>query len=210
VIIAEIGVDMTRFPTPAHLSSWAKYAPGVKESAGRKKGNGATGHGTATWRGFWATPLSTRGAPIPSWASGTAGSRVDAARNEPLSRSADPSWSSPGTCSATTTPTFATSDPTTTTPGSTSTARSITTSANSKPSATRSPSKPPPEPQTPCNVKRSVPLDAYSDPTRDLHFRVRSRRRPTACRTMPTKKGPYRLVRHKDEVPDRAAWHEPA
>jgi len=45
VIIAEIGVDMTRFPTAAHLSSWAKFAPGVKESAGRKKGNGATGHG---------------------------------------------------------------------------------------------------------------------------------------------------------------------
>jgi len=45
LIIAEIGVDMTRFPTPAHLSSWAKFAPGVKESAGRKKGNGAIGHG---------------------------------------------------------------------------------------------------------------------------------------------------------------------
>lgn len=45
VIIAEVGVDMTRFPTPAHLCSWARFAPGVKESAGRKKGNGATGHG---------------------------------------------------------------------------------------------------------------------------------------------------------------------
>jgi len=45
VIVAEIGVDMSRFPTAAHLSSWAKFAPGVKESAGRKKGNGATGHG---------------------------------------------------------------------------------------------------------------------------------------------------------------------
>jgi transposase len=44
-IIAEIGVDMTRFPTPAHLASWAKFAPGVKESAGRNKGNGSTGHG---------------------------------------------------------------------------------------------------------------------------------------------------------------------
>src|SRR5450759_1220567 len=32
-------------PTPAHLSSWARFAPGVKESAGRKKGTGATGHG---------------------------------------------------------------------------------------------------------------------------------------------------------------------
>src|SRR5450759_2253895 len=45
VIIAEVGLDMTRFPTPAHLSSWARFAPGVKESAGRKKGTGATGHG---------------------------------------------------------------------------------------------------------------------------------------------------------------------
>lgn len=44
-IIAEIGVDMSRFPTAAHLCSWARFAPGVKESAGRKKGNGATGHG---------------------------------------------------------------------------------------------------------------------------------------------------------------------
>ncbi len=44
-IIAEIGVDMTRFPTPAHLASWAKFAPGIKESAGRREGNGATGHG---------------------------------------------------------------------------------------------------------------------------------------------------------------------
>ena len=45
VILAEIGVDMTRFPTPAHLASWARFSPGVKESAGRKKGAGATGHG---------------------------------------------------------------------------------------------------------------------------------------------------------------------
>lgn len=45
VIIAEIGLDMSRFPTPAHLTSWAKFAPGVKESAGRSKGNAGTGHG---------------------------------------------------------------------------------------------------------------------------------------------------------------------
>jgi transposase len=36
---------MTRFPTAGHLVSWAKFAPGVKESAGKKKGNGSTGHG---------------------------------------------------------------------------------------------------------------------------------------------------------------------
>jgi transposase len=45
VIIAEVGIDMSRFPTAAHLCSWARFAPGIKESAGRKKGNGATGHG---------------------------------------------------------------------------------------------------------------------------------------------------------------------
>jgi transposase len=45
VIIAEIGVDMTRFPTPAHLASWAKFSPGIKSSAGKSKGNGSTGHG---------------------------------------------------------------------------------------------------------------------------------------------------------------------
>ena len=45
VIIAEIGTDMRRFPTAAHLASWAKFTPGVKESAGKKKGSGSTGHG---------------------------------------------------------------------------------------------------------------------------------------------------------------------
>ena len=44
-ILAEIGLDMTRFPTPGHLASWAKFTPGVKESAGKKKGTGSTGHG---------------------------------------------------------------------------------------------------------------------------------------------------------------------
>ena len=45
VLIAEIGVDMGRFPTPAHLAAWARFAPGVSESAGKRKGTGATGHG---------------------------------------------------------------------------------------------------------------------------------------------------------------------
>jgi transposase len=45
LLLAELGVDMTRFPTPGHLVSWAKFAPGVKESAGKRKGSGWTGHG---------------------------------------------------------------------------------------------------------------------------------------------------------------------
>ena len=44
-ILAEIGNDMSRFPTPGHLCSWAKFSPGIKSSAGKAKGNGSTGHG---------------------------------------------------------------------------------------------------------------------------------------------------------------------
>jgi transposase len=40
-----MGVDMARFPTPGHLCSWAKFAPGLKTSAGKNKGTGSTGHG---------------------------------------------------------------------------------------------------------------------------------------------------------------------
>src|SRR5215216_2938614 len=45
VIVAEIGIDMSRFATAAHLCSWARFAPGIKESAGKRKGRGFTGHG---------------------------------------------------------------------------------------------------------------------------------------------------------------------
>lgn len=45
VILAEIGVDMSRFPTAGHLCSWAKFSPGINSSAGKTKGNGSTGHG---------------------------------------------------------------------------------------------------------------------------------------------------------------------
>jgi transposase len=36
---------MTRFPTAGQLGSWAKFAPGVTESAGKRKRRGSTGHG---------------------------------------------------------------------------------------------------------------------------------------------------------------------
>src|ERR1017187_1256941 len=44
-IIAETGVDMTVFATAAHLVSWARWCPQVKQSGGKRKGNNASGRG---------------------------------------------------------------------------------------------------------------------------------------------------------------------
>jgi transposase len=42
VIVAEIGADMTVFPTPGHLSSWAGMCPGNNESAGKQRSGKTT------------------------------------------------------------------------------------------------------------------------------------------------------------------------
>jgi transposase len=44
-VIAEIGVDMSRFPTSGHLASWAGMCPGNNESAGKRK-SGKTNKGS--------------------------------------------------------------------------------------------------------------------------------------------------------------------
>ncbi|MBP2070999.1 transposase [Thermoanaerobacterium butyriciformans] len=41
-ILAEIGLEMKRFPTDAHISSWAGLAPGNNESAGKRRNSKTT------------------------------------------------------------------------------------------------------------------------------------------------------------------------
>ncbi|MDQ3924116.1 MAG: IS110 family transposase [Actinomycetota bacterium] len=42
VLIAEIGTDMSRFPTHSHLASWAGMCPGNDESAGKRRSGKTT------------------------------------------------------------------------------------------------------------------------------------------------------------------------
>jgi Transposase IS116/IS110/IS902 family len=146
LLLAELGVGMTRFPTAGHLVPWARFAPGVKESAGKRKGSGWTGHGNP----YVARVLGEAGRGrqqdryLP-W--GALPADRPSARQAARHRGGRPlaSWSSSGTCCPTRPYGSRTWAPAWTTPAATLSAPSATTSASSKPSGTRSPSNPPPE-----------------------------------------------------------------
>lgn len=50
VMVAEMGVDMNRFPTAGHLAAWSGLAPGNRESAGKRK-RAPTRHGNVWLKG---------------------------------------------------------------------------------------------------------------------------------------------------------------
>jgi transposase len=65
VIVSEIGIDMSRFATSAHLASWARLCPGTHESAGKRRSAG-TGLGnnwlrTTLLESAWAATLARTG-----------------------------------------------------------------------------------------------------------------------------------------------------
>jgi hypothetical protein len=72
VIIAEIGLDMTRFPTAAHLVSWARLSPRTVQSGPRHRA-GRTGKGNPYLKGVLSEAAAAAaktdtflGAPLPT------------------------------------------------------------------------------------------------------------------------------------------------
>jgi transposase len=64
VIVSEIGIDMTRFASSAHLASWARVCPGTHESAGKRRpstaGLGNNWLRTALVESAWAASRARR------------------------------------------------------------------------------------------------------------------------------------------------------
>ena len=146
VLIAEIGVDMTAFPTPKHLASWAGVCPGNDESAGKRR-SGKTRKGSKWLRATLAeaslAATKTKDSYLAAQYQRLRGRR---GQPKPSPRSATRSSPPPGTCSKTAS--YTTTLAATTSPAKTPTAPPDASSDNSKRSDTASRSnlgRPPPD-----------------------------------------------------------------
>ena len=91
VILAETGLDMSRFPTAGHLVSWAKLSPRTIQS-GAKSTPGKTGKGNPYLKGaLGEAAAAAASTPARSSASATGGSSSAAASSGPWSPSPAPS-----------------------------------------------------------------------------------------------------------------------
>ncbi len=163
-IIAEIGTDMTVFPTAARLVSWAKWSPQVKQSAGKRKGSNATGRGnpclSAALGEVSVSAGRTQSFPGAKYRRMTRRCR----KRKPSSPPATPRSPSCTPCCPTPPPATPIWAPTTTKPACTPAARPATTSRACNASATKSPSRQstptpansrPPPPDPPLTVTHS-------------------------------------------------------
>jgi transposase len=131
-IIAEIGVDMTRFGAAARLASWAGMCPGQHESAGKSRSGRARHGDTHLQKHLAVAAMAACPHPTPTWPRSTPGSSRVAARPALARPSDTPSSSPPSTSSRPACPT----------PNSAVTTTSSATAPNAVPAKTSTTSKP--------------------------------------------------------------------
>jgi len=108
VLVAEIGTDLSRFPSPEHLASWAGMCPGNGAMRRVAVDASAVAHATATpgcgvrWR---KSPTSPVGRRTRTWRLNSVVSPYAEAKDGRSSRSAIPCWSPSIPCSPATSPT---------------------------------------------------------------------------------------------------------
>jgi transposase len=92
-VIAETGTDMSVFPAPAHLASWARRAPRSASRPAGARAAAAPAAATPAWVPRPARPAPPPDAPRPSPAPDTGGWSSRCPSSKPRARSADPSSS---------------------------------------------------------------------------------------------------------------------
>jgi transposase len=153
-VIGEIGVDMGRFPTAAHLASWAGMCPGQPSPpASPAKAQPATATAGCNATSRWP-PWPRPAAKTATCPANITGSRADGASVEPAKLSATPSSSPSGTSSRPTVPPTRTSALTGSTAATTPPTELTANSPNSAASAANSVPTPTGPPPSPCQPRK--------------------------------------------------------